>query len=289
MATMRLGDGRGYAFEEWGDARGRALFWLYGAPGGRLARHSDPDLWRRLGLRVVTVDRPGYGQSTPLPGRPVSHVAADVAAVADRLGIDRFAVQGLSAGGPYALALAALLGDRVAACAAVGSVAPLTVAEEAAMADINRESFRLVREEGRAGLARRLTDLREKMLADPYGSQVTHSPDASPEERDWLTRPEVRRIAAENLVDALRPGVDGWADDAVALVPGQPWGFDPATITCPVRFWHGDDDANSPLSAVRRLVTAIPQAALTIWYGEGHTAPSRHAEDVLVDLLAHWR
>jgi pimeloyl-ACP methyl ester carboxylesterase len=165
----------------------------------------------------------------------------------------------------------------------------LTAAEEAAMADINRESFRVVREEGRAGLARRLEELREKMLADPYGSQVAHSPDASAEEREWLTRPEVRRIAAENLVDALRPGVAGWVDDAVALVPGRPWGFDPATITCPARFWHGDDDANSPLPAVRRLVTAVPQAELTIWHGEGHTAPSRHAEDVLVDLLATWR
>ncbi|MFF1297256.1 MULTISPECIES: alpha/beta fold hydrolase [unclassified Streptomyces] len=286
---MTLADDREYAFEEWGDPSGEVLFWLYGAPGGRLARHSDPDLWSRLGLRVVTFDRPGYGLSTPLPGRSVSHMAADVEAVADRLGVDRFVVQGVSAGGPHALAVAALLGDRVRACGLVCSVAPVTEAEEDAMASINQESFRVIREEGRDGIARRLVGLREDILADPLAGQRAHAADAPEVDRAWLSRPEVQRIAAENLVDALQAGVDGWVDDAVSLTPGRPWGFDPAAITCPTRFWHSDDDTNVPLSAVQRLVNSIPGADLKIWHDEGHTAASRNAEQVLTDLLAMGR
>jgi pimeloyl-ACP methyl ester carboxylesterase len=286
VPTITVPDGRELAYEEWGDPTGRVLFWLHGTPGGRLVRHSDPALWPRLGLRVVTVDRPGYGGSTPLPGRLVAHAAADVAAVADHLGVDRFAVQGTSGGGPYALAVAALLAERVSACIAVCSIAPMTPEEESAMVAINRESFRIWRAEGPAGLAARLIGLREQILADPYGIQLAQLSDAPDVDRQWLARPEVQQIAAEGLVDALRPGVDGWVADATGFVPGEPWGFDPASLTCPVHFWHSDDDINAPLSAARRVADAIPGARLTVWHGEGHTAPSRHAEQVLSDLLA---
>jgi pimeloyl-ACP methyl ester carboxylesterase len=286
---MTLADGRTFAFEEWGDPAGRVLFWLYGTPGGRLARHSDPGLWQRLGLRVITVDRPGYGLSSPLPGRLIAHAAGDLAAVADRLGVARFAVQGLSAGGPYALAAAALLGDRVAACATVCSVAPLAAAEEAAMTEINRESFRLMRTEGRAGLAPRLGELRARMLADARGAQLALAADLPAEDREWLSRPEVQRVSAENLADALRAGVDGWTDDAMALLPGTSWGFDPATIRCPTLFWHADDDLSTPLPAVRRLAGSIPGARLTVWRHEGHTIASRNAERILTDLMSVWR
>ncbi|MFG1610389.1 alpha/beta fold hydrolase [Actinoplanes sp. NPDC049265] len=289
MPTITLADGRAYAFEEWGDPGGRLLFWMYGAPGGRLARHSEPKVWERLGLRVVTLDRPGYGRSAELPGRLVAHIASDVAAVADHLGVDRFAVQGLSAGGPYALATAARLGDRVAACSVVCTVAPLDAAEEASLSEINRESFRIVREEGRTGIARRLEAIRGQMLADAERSQRTFSADTSPEDLEWLSRPEVQQIAADNIRDSLRDGVTGWADDVVALAPGQAWGFDPASIGCPTRFWHSADDPSCPLPPARRLADSIPDAAMTIWYDGGHTTPSRNAEAILTDLLGVWR
>ena len=113
MSTLIMPDGRVYGYEQWGDTAGLPLFSIHGTPGGRLNRYPDVSLWERLGLRVITVDRPGFGLSTPLPGRAVAHVAADVAAVADHLGLGRFAVQGGSGGGPHALAIAALLGDQI--------------------------------------------------------------------------------------------------------------------------------------------------------------------------------
>ena len=193
MTTITLPDGRDYAFEEWGDPAGQWLFWLHGTPGGRLTRHPDPTLWGRLGLRVVTVDRPGYGQSTTLPGRAVAHIAADVAAVADHLGADRFAVLGGSGGGPHALAVAALLGDRVQACVPVCSAAPVNEPEQAAMVEINREAFRIWREQGRAGIARRLTGLREQILANPLGGLAAQLADAPAADREWLGRPTSSR------------------------------------------------------------------------------------------------
>lgn len=92
--TVVLDDGRTVAYAEWGDPAGDPLFSLHGTPGCRLSRHPDPRLWSGLGLRVITLDRPGYGGSTPLPGRRVGHAPHDVGAVADALGVERFMVIG---------------------------------------------------------------------------------------------------------------------------------------------------------------------------------------------------
>jgi len=258
MSTLTLPDGRTYGYEQWGDPDGLPLFWIHGTPGGRLSRHPDATLWRRLGLRVITVDRPGYGLSTPQPGRAVSHIAADVAAVADHLGVGRFAVNGVSGGGPHALAIAALLGDRVLACAAVCSMAPVEPDEVAAMLEINRTGYRIMAEQGRAGIAEFLVPWRERMLADPVAGLRAAQADSPEADHEWRSMSFV----------------------------SEPWGFDPAAISGSVQFWHSDDDANCPLSATRRLVSSVPGARLTIWEGQGHTAPSRNAEQVLTELIS---
>src|SRR6266699_1606575 len=154
MPTIGLSDGRVLGYEEWGDPDGLALFSLHGTPGCRLSRTPDATLWARLRLRVVTVDRAGYGLSSPLVERRVSHVGGDIAALADFLRIERFAVTGTSGGGPHALACAAELGDRVLACGALSSAAPAEPAEIAGLIGINREAYRVLTEEGRAGMAR---------------------------------------------------------------------------------------------------------------------------------------
>lgn len=285
MSTLTLPDGRVYAYEQWGDPDGLPLFWIHGTPGGRLSRYPDVSLWERLRLRVITVDRPGYGLSTPLPGRAVSHIAADVASVADHLSIGRFAVHGASGGGPHALAIAALLGDRVLACSAVCSAAPVEPDEIAAMLEINQVGYRIMTEQGRAGITEFLTPWRERMLADPVAGLRAAIADAPEQDHEWLSRPDVQQVHAESLTDALAPGLDGWVDDGMSLEI-EPWGFDPSTIACPTDFWHSDDDANCPLSATRRLVDAVVGARLTVWEGQGHTAPSRNAEQVLTELIA---
>lgn len=288
MSTLTLPDGRTFGYEQWGAPAGLPLFSIHGTPGGRFSRYPDVSLWERLGLRVITVDRPGYGLSAPLAGRAVSHIAADVAAVADHLGIGRFAVHGVSGGGPHALAIAALLADRVLACAAVCSAAPLEPDEVAATLEINQEGYRIMIDQGREGLTQFLAPWRERMLADPVAGLDAVMVDAPEQDHDWLSRPDVRQVTAESIIDALAPGLVGWVDDSMSLAI-EPWGFDPAAISCPTWFWHSDDDANCPLSATKRLASAVPAARLTIWEGQGHTAPARNAEQVLTELITAAR
>jgi pimeloyl-ACP methyl ester carboxylesterase len=283
-STITLEDGRPVGYEQWGDADGRPMFFLHGTPGSRFSRHPDASLWPDLHLRVVTMDRPGYGESAALPGRSVKHAAHDVAAVADALGIAGFMVVGSSGGGPHALACAAELGERVDGCAAVGCAAPLLEDEIDRLIGVNRESYRVLSERGRRGMLEFLGDLREQILADPVAALEAQLADAPPADVEWNQRIDVQRVRRESLLEALRPGVEGWTDDAISLF-GRDWNIDLGNVTCPVRFWHSDNDRNGPLTAVQRLVRAVPTASLRVWRGEGHSAPARHMDDVLRDLL----
>jgi len=284
MPTIELSDGRVLGYEEWGDPDGLPLFSLHGTPGCRLSRTPDATLWARLQLRVVTVDRAGYGLSSPLVGRQVRHAAGDVAALADALGIGRFAVKGTSGGGPHALACAAELGDRVLACAAASSAAQPEPDEIAGLIGINRESYRILTEEGREGMTRFITELRDGVVADPIAGLDSHVADSPAADQDWSARPEVRSVRREAIVEALRPGSQGWIDDAMSLF-GMDWGIDLSRIGCPTTFWHSTDDANSPIGAVERLRKQVPGARLRTWQGEGHSAATRNLEQILRALL----
>jgi pimeloyl-ACP methyl ester carboxylesterase len=284
MQTIEVDDGRSIAYEEWGDLSGRPMFQLHGTPGCRLSRHPDATLYPSLHLHVITIDRPGYGESTTLPGRRVSHAAHDVAAVADKLGLERFFVVGGSGGGPHALACAAELGDRVLGCAPVASAAPLVPAEIDGLLGINRHGYEILADRGREGMVEFIGTLREHFLADPIGTLDSQLADAPKADIEWNQREDVRTVRREAIIEALRPGVDGWVDDSVSMF-GDDWGIDLGRVTCPVRLWHSDDDKNGPLSSIERLVAAIPGASLRVWSGEGHSAPARHMDDVLHDLI----
>ena len=285
MRAVVLEDGRTVAYEQWGDLDGRPMFFLHGTPGCRLNRHPDATLWPGLRLHVITLDRPGYGESTALPGRRVSHAAHDVAAVADALGFERFLVVGSSGGGPHALACAAELGDRVLACAAVASAAPLLPAEVDDLISVNREAQRILAERGRPGLVEFLGALRGELLADVVGTLRVQLADAPSADAQWNQREDVQRVRREAVLEALRPGVEGWVDDSISIF-GEDWGVELGHVGCAVRFWHSDDDRNGPLSAIVRLVDAIPGASLNVWSGEGHSAPARNMEGILRDLIA---
>jgi pimeloyl-ACP methyl ester carboxylesterase len=284
MKTVAVDHDRIVAYERWGDLDGQPMFFLHGSPGCRLNRHPDATLWPNLGLHVVTIDRPGYGGSTALPGRRVSHAARDVAAVADALGLGRLLVVGSSGGGPHALACAAELGHRVLACAAVASAAPLLPREVEELIGLNREALRTLAANGRRGMVDFLGPLRDRLLADPVGALDVQLADAPAADIEWNQREDVRTVRREALLEALRPGVQGWVDDSVSIF-GEDWNVDLGRVSCPVRFWHSDDDKNGPLAAIQRLVGTVPGATLTVWSGEGHSAPARNMRRVLGDLL----
>ncbi len=277
MREVIASDGRTLAVEEWGEPDGTAVFYACGSPMSRLARYPDARLFSRLGIRMVTYDRPGFGYSTPQPGRRVVDAADDLAAIADALDVDRFPIFGVSGGAPHALAFAARFPDRVSRVATLASLAPRNAEGldwTAGMAEGNRAS---------AGMALLGRDALEAHLAT-LGSASASSL-LPPNEQAVLSRPEVSEMVGSAFAEAIRPGLAGWVDDVLALF-GLPWGFEAATISRPVRMWHGEQDAAVPVAHGRWLADRIPNAIFVSQADAGHAGHFDATPDALEWLLA---
>ncbi len=262
---VRAADGRTLAVAEWGDPDGVPLFAFHGTPGGRIAYWSDPSIYARHGLRRITLDRPGYGESTRLVGRSVADIVPDVIVIAGELGIGSFAVTGGSGGGPHALACAALLGDRVLRCLADVSVAPIDADGldwTAGMTEGNVEEFhaavagepamRALAEPLRATMLERLAAGRSDFFGDDY--------ELSESDQAQLAK-HFGRIY-DQLSNALAPGADGWIDDNLAFV--KPWGFDVGTIRVPVLLAYGRGDTLVPAAHGDWLAANVPGATTRV-------------------------
>ncbi|WP_456826155.1 alpha/beta fold hydrolase [Cellulomonas sp. P5_E12] len=246
------------------------VFWHHGTPN--VGTPPEPLLPMSREIRWVSYDRPGYGGSTPHPGRDVASAALDVAAIADALGIDRFAVLGHSGGGPHALACAALLGDRVIAAVEGSGTAPFGAEGLDWFAGINPTGTAELRAAvaGRDALERELT-------SSEYDPAMFTAADHETLEGPWGW---IGQIAGE----ALAGGIGGMVDDDLAYV--APWGFDPADITVPVLVLHGEDDRVVPAAHGRWLASRIQSAELWLRPGEGHVSVLGAAPAVLDWLLS---
>lgn len=264
--TIELPDGRRIGCLETGDPAGRPVFAFHGLPGSRLQRHPDGTLAARAGLRVLHLERPGFGWSTPQPGRRLADWPRDVAACADALGLARFRVIGISGGGPYAAACAHALPDRVARAALVSGVGP-PGSMPGGMTRLARLGFRLAPRW--PGLVRAaFAPLAQVALRAPgrYLDRVAAHMD--PADRPILARPAVRAMFAQDYQAAFAQGLGAFAEDLAILA--SPWGFAPAAIAVPVAIWHGEADRMVPASASRFLAAEIPGAEARYFPGEGH-------------------
>lgn len=279
MREVATSGGRVLAVEEWGEPGGTPVLYAHGTPMSRLARYPDGSLFAELGVRLITYDRPGMGVSTPDPGRRVGDAAADVLTIVDALQIDRLPVFGVSGGGPHALAFAARHPERVTRAATLVSTAPCDAAGLAwtdGMMPGNRASSRAALA-GREALAVHLTEAE---------AEVERGEDLLPAaEQEVLARPEVQEMIGAAYAEALRPGVDGWVDDVLALY-GLPWGFDPGDISVPVMLWHGGTDTVVPAAHTAWLAERIPGAESLIDPAAGHVGHFDATPDVLRWLLA---
>ncbi|MGH7732720.1 MAG: alpha/beta fold hydrolase [Gemmatimonadales bacterium] len=281
---IKTPDGRTLAVAEWGDTNGFGLFALHGTPGGRIGYWMEPGIYARLGLRRLTIDRPGYGDSTRLAGRTVADIVPDIETIADALGIDQFAVIGGSGGGPHALALAALLPARVVRCLADVSIAPFgapgldflagmnegnVIEFNAALAGEDTLRPLLIRE--RSTTLQRLADGRADFLGDDY-------PMSEPD-RLQMARHFVR--ASHHLASCLVPGVDGWVDDDLAFT--RPWGFDVADIRVPVLVSYGRADNLVPAAHGDWLAAHVPGAIADVT-DVGHMGDDAQVEGQLAWL-----
>jgi pimeloyl-ACP methyl ester carboxylesterase len=273
-------DGRVVAVAEWGDPDGVPYIAHHGTPGGRISYWRDPTIYARMGLRRITYDRAGYGDSTRQPGRSVADVVPDIEAIADALGLERFVVMGGSGGGPHALATAALLPDRVIRCLAAVSPAPWEAdfdhfagmnagnVEEYEAAVRGESAHRPIAEREAATALERLRSGRADWLGDGY--------EMSESDRDELGQDLAG--ALDEMDNAIGRSVDGWVDDMLASV--KPWGFDLGAIRCRVRLDYGRKDAFVPPANGDWLVANVPGAEAFIT-DAGHLGSEELLEDVL--------
>lgn len=254
MPRVLAADGRTLMFAEWGDPDGSPIFALHGSPGSRLFRHYDEGEYSRAGARVITYDRPGYGGSDRHLGRQVVSCVEDVAAIADELGIERFAVTGRSGGGPHALAVAARLPERVTRAACSVSPAPHDTPGFDWADGMDPENVRLTEvalaggPEHVAELERLAEGMLERIAVDP-SKLLGDEWELSDADRAELARPERHQVIREAVTEAFRNGVWGLVDDDLAFVsPGVSTSprsaFPPASSTAKVTSSSRRDTAN---------------------------------------------
>jgi len=267
--TITTPDLRTLAFCRWGDPDGAPVFWLHGTPGSRLLRHvGDGYRWNRL--CVYTYDRPGYGRSTRSPGRRVADVANDVRAIADALGLGRFAVAGVSGGAPPALACAALLPDRVTRCATVVGAAPMSAE--------GLEFFAGMDDEARREWALALEG--EDAIKTEWVNVLAWIEDGMPGlELDG----EVAAMLVAAFREASRQGSSGFLDDW--LSDGRDWGFALEAVRAPTKLMMARDDS-IPAAHGDWLVRHLANAEL-VWVDGGHFGPRDEAEMELMAWLGH--
>ncbi|MFF3397352.1 alpha/beta fold hydrolase [Streptomyces sp. NPDC002659] len=267
---IRTRDGRTLAVEHQGNPQGRPVFLLHGTPGSRLGQAPRSGLLYRMGVRLITFDRPGYGGSDRLPGRRVANAADDVETIADELGLDEFAVVGRSGGAPHALACAALLPKRATRTAALVGLAPRD-AQGLDWFEGMTESN--VREyiNAAAGLGQLAAALRFRataIRADPAGWVADMLRVLPESDRGIVADVAIQSMLVRNFKEALRSSADGWVDDIMAF--STDWEFRPEDIRARVLLWHGEDDVFAPVQHTRWLAERIPGAQLAVKRGAAH-------------------
>jgi pimeloyl-ACP methyl ester carboxylesterase len=272
-----------------GDPRGRPVFSLHGSPGGRLLYPRHVADASRKGIRLIGYDRPGYGGSTAVRGRSVGDTAADVAAIADALGIERFGVWGHSGGGAPALACAALLPDRVVAASSLAGVAPYDAPGldfTAGMGELNREEFQLMLSDPAAWETKLEQDVVQLLQAKPEEILEMWKSLVSDVDLRAIT-PDLMDFLKRQGGEGLAPGGAGLRDDNLSDL--RPWGFDLDTVRVPVQIWHGQHDRFVPFSHGQWLAARLPRSEAHLEPDEGHISLyQQRIPEVHAWILSHF-
>jgi len=283
---LRLRDGTNLGFATWGDPRGTALVHFHGTPGSRLELFASEEFLRQRRIHLITIDRPGYGLSDYVP-LSLMDWPDRVAEVVDKVGAEKFALIALSAGTPFALAVASVLPERVLALATAGGMAPHG----------SERSWQHFGKLSRIGLTvvhrwpSLLTGFYSlalggfHVLPDQVIDLMTR--EGAPIDRELLARRDFRWLVRAMIAEGTRHGVRGAVHDLQLAT--SPWGFDLRSIQCPVDIWHGARDRTVPVSEARRLHRLLPNSRLFVLRGEGHFLLWRRAADVMDALLAQAR
>lgn len=288
-STLALPDGRDLEIAWSGPADGPVLLFHHGTPGARSQATHLRRAAHARGLRLVTYSRAGYGGSARRPGRSVSDIGADAAAMLDHVGVDRCLTGGWSGGGPHALATAAALPDRVDGVLLIAGVAPhdaVGLDFLAGMGEDNLVEFGAARQ-GEGPLRAFLESMAPELRAADAEGLVRSLASLLPEvDRAVLTDDYGRDLAA-SFRDALRVGVDGWVDDDLAFV--RPWGLDVGSLERPAFLWQGSADLMVPYAHGEWLADHIAGVTAHLLPGEGHLSVGLGHLDAMLDELLRTR
>ncbi|HEY6778657.1 MAG TPA: alpha/beta hydrolase [Thermoleophilaceae bacterium] len=281
-ASVTLPDGRLLAYTDLGASGGPVVIYFHGAPSTRLDLTSFEEAFAECGVRAVSPDRPGYGGSSPQRGRRLHDWPSDVAALADHLDVERFAVLGLSSGGPYAVACAALLPDRVASA---GSVAGETdFGWPGAWDGYPENEGELMRIGDEAGA---VAWCEARYGPDGSGFMEGGLGELAEADQAALQDEALATTLMTTVGEAFRQGVGGYAQDIT--LQGRPWSFDTAAIVAPVWILHGEADTVVPVAHGRHTAELIPTAKLLTWPDEGHISIFTKIPELAADLVASLR
>lgn len=280
---FRLCDGRTIACLSFGHPTGRPIIYLHGYPGSRFEGRLAARAAEQLDAWLIAPDRPGFGESTFQPGRTIGSWPSDVVELADQLCLDRFAVIGVSGGGPYALACAARIPERIDGITLVGALGPVLPGRlPRTMTTPNRLVLAL------AGRWPSLARLGARVAAHWVRRHATFYIDtmaagAPPADRAVLVDANYRTLVAESVAAALRKGGQGAAWELTLLA--QPWDFRLRDVVVPVQLWHGVADTIVPVSMARELSGGLADCESHYLPGEGHLSLIvNYLDAVIVDL-----
>jgi pimeloyl-ACP methyl ester carboxylesterase len=274
-----LADGRKLGYSEYGAHRGLPVLGFHGTPGSRFMFRLVHEPARRLGMRIIAPERPGFGLSTFQRNRTLRDWASDIAEFANHLGLKQFGVAGISGGGPYAAACAALLPSLVTATALINPVGPLCPPE--GPETIGTTRYVLFRVLPRVSLAMKafFTAWRLMFLNAPDRMYDVLRNGACDDDRRILHKPEIRRNFLDGVSEGLRPGTRGLMQEMRIFC--RPWNLPFDAVKAPVMLWQGTHDRNVPLLASRHLASIIPGCEFRSVEGAGHYWIFEQIEEVL--------
>ena len=268
--TIQLADGRTLEAVDEGDPDGTVVVFHHGSPGAAVPFEPFDRAAAERGIRLVTISRAGFGDSSRDEGRSVASAAGDVAALADHLGADRFLTMGWSGGGPHALACAALLPDRVRAAATIAGVAPYDAQGldwTAGMGENNQIEYPLAASDPDE-LLRWMRPHVEALSAIEPNEIVSELRSLISEVDEAEVTGALGELMATSFHRAFRAGPWGWFDDDLAFV--RPWGFELSSIGVPVSVWQGQQDLMVPFAHGEWLIEHVPTARSRLRPEHGH-------------------
>ena len=274
---LLLRDGRQLGFAEYGAPNGSPVLFFHGAPGSRHIHADMASIAAQRGIRLIAVERPGYGLSDPQPGRTMLDWTDDIEALIDALGIKQFAVIGFSMGSIYALACAYKFPQRITRAALVGALAPLDApGVMEGMSPAVSGLYTLAQSDP--------DELRNTLAAiapSPVALVEAMSSSVTVWDRDVIHKrmPEFEM----DFTQTLREGVAGVASDFV--LASKIWGFPLDGIQTEVRLWCGTGDCNTPPAMTNYLASRLPNNRKFMLPGEGHLALFMHWEEILAQLI----